>query len=143
VARRFWHLPYKLAKMTLNHETHPSQPDRLSVHYAGWRTDAPAAEYRISANVCQSVPAAPAAPGTLEYFLVERYLLFAQHRNGSLMTGQVHHEPYRLRPVQSLEVRQTLTAGMGCLVSAQQPPDHVVYSDGVDVRVSPLTRIDN
>jgi uncharacterized protein YqjF (DUF2071 family) len=140
VARRFWHLPYQMAKMTLMTEVKSSSSGQLKVSYVGRRTDSPPAEYRISANVSLSVPPVPAAPGTLDHFLVERYLLFSQSRNGTLMTGRVHHEPYQLRTVHGVEAAQTLTAAIGCPVASKQPPDHVAYSDGVDVRVSPLAR---
>jgi len=143
VARRFWHLPYQMARMSLKVQTGSTSHDRLQVEYGGQRTDAPPATYSISAEVSLSIPAAPAAPGTLDHFLVERYLLFAQHRSGSLMVGHVHHEPYQLRPVHAVDVAQTLTAAMGCPLAAQHAPDHVAYSDGVDVRVSPLARIDH
>ena len=141
VARAFWHLPYTMARMTLNTETLEDRSDRLIVNYQGFRRDAPAAEYSISVNVSRSVAAVAATPCTLEHFLVERYILFAVNRHGRLMTGEVHHQPYGIQPVHSFEVAQTLTAAMGCPITPEHPPDHIVYSDGVDVRVSPLTRL--
>jgi uncharacterized protein YqjF (DUF2071 family) len=36
-----------------------------------------------------------AAPGTLEFFLLERYVLFSKGRNGRIYEGRVHHAPYR------------------------------------------------
>jgi uncharacterized protein len=35
-----------------------------------------------------------AEPGSLEFFLVERYRLFSG-RNGQLLTGRVYHPPYQ------------------------------------------------
>jgi uncharacterized protein YqjF (DUF2071 family) len=95
----------------------------------------------ISISVSRSAPAVPATPGTLEHFLVERYILFAQDRHGRMRTGEVHHEPYQIRPIKSVDAVQTLTAAMGCPIPPEQRPDHVAYSDGVDVRVSPLAGI--
>jgi hypothetical protein len=40
-------------------------------------------------------PPQPAAPGTLEFHLAERYHFFSE-RGGRLVRGQVHHAPYRL-----------------------------------------------
>ena len=41
-----------------------------------------------------------AEPGTLEFFLLERYVLFAKARSG-LRIGHIHHHPY---PVAQAEV---------------------------------------
>lgn len=37
-----------------------------------------------------------ARPGSLEFFLVERYLLFAADPQGRLYEGRVHHAPYEI-----------------------------------------------
>lgn len=141
VARRFWHLPYKMASMTLNWASSPQQPELTCMFYLGLRRDVPAALYAFSVHVDMQVAAAPAKPLTLEHFLVERYVLFAQNRRGQLMSGRVHHAPYEIRAVSSCGTTETLTAAMGIEIPPWMQPNHVVYSDGVDVRVSPLTRI--
>ncbi len=70
-------------------------PPRRSrpILYAGVRRrpDPRPASYLIRAS--PTGPVQPAGPGTLEHFLVERYLLYAlaDHR---LYRGQVHHHPY-------------------------------------------------
>lgn len=138
VARTFWHLPYKLARLALSMPSDPSHSSATSrnVVYTGQRIESPAAEYRISVDVSTS-PAQAATAGTLEHFLVERYLLFAAKRDGSLMTGQVHHEPYQLRQVLRVDSQESLTKAMGCECT-RALPDHTAFSDGVKVRVSPL-----
>ena len=135
VARTFWHLPYRMAQMAMTVE---KTADGLTLfHYRGTRTDQPPAEYDVTLSVDLKVPAAPAASDTLEHFLVERYTLFAQKPNGQLMSGQVHHAPYLIRPILSCRVSQSLSSAEGC-PSFTTPPDHAAYSEGVDVRVSPL-----
>jgi hypothetical protein len=42
------------------------------------------------------VHATPAREGSLEWFLVERYVLFTADRAGNIRSGRVHHEPYRI-----------------------------------------------
>src|SRR5690606_40084858 len=42
-------------------------------------------------------PAWTAEPGTLEFFLVERYVLFTQNRRGELMSGQIGRASCRAR----------------------------------------------
>jgi uncharacterized protein YqjF (DUF2071 family) len=135
VARTFWHLPYRMAELSM---TVSKSPDGLTTfHYRGTRIDQPPAEYDAVMSVDLQASATPAAPDTLEHFLVERYILFAQKRNGKLMTGQVHHAPYLIRPIVSCRVSQSLSSAEGC-PTLITPPDHAAYSEGVDVRVSPL-----
>ena len=135
VARTFWHLPYRMARLSL--QKHDLPEGLTSFHYRGVRTDQPPAQYDASVSVDLRTSALPAAANSLEHFLVERYVLFAQKRSGRLMTGQVHHPPYLIRPILSCRVTQTLSAAEGC-PNLSVPPDHAAYSDGVEVRVSPL-----
>jgi uncharacterized protein YqjF (DUF2071 family) len=135
VARTFWHLPYRLAELSMI--VSKSSDGLTTFHYRGTRVDQPPAEYDVMMSVDLRTSAAPAATESLEDFLVERYILFAQKRNGELMSGQVHHAPYLIRPIVSCRVSQSLSSAEGC-PSLITPPDHAVYSEGVDVRVSPL-----
>lgn len=135
VARTFWHLPYRMAAMSM---TMSESSDGLTQFgYKGTRIDPPSGEYDVSLSVDLRTPALAAKELTLEHFLVERYILFAQKRSGSLMTGQVHHHPYLIRPIVSCRILQSLTSAEGC-PPLTTPPDHAAYSEGVDVRVSPL-----
>lgn len=136
IARRFWYLPYKFADLTLERDSSLQTSASRQFTYRGLRRETPAADYDISVRVCGGDPK-PAVPGTLEHFLVERYLLFAPRPDGSLMTGQVHHDPYLLRNIDDVSVRQTLTNAAGCDTCGPHP-DQAAFSDGVQVRVSPL-----
>jgi hypothetical protein len=75
-------------------------------------------------------------PGTLEHFLIERYLLYAGGASGKLWRGQVHHRPYLVQPAELLESEESLLAANGIL--ATNAPCHVLYSKQVDVEVFPL-----
>jgi uncharacterized protein YqjF (DUF2071 family) len=77
-------------------------------------------------------------PGTLDHFLVERYLLYAAHR-GRLYRGQVHHSPY---PIQSADVTaldESLVSAAGLERPEQPPLAH--FARGVRVEVFPLSRL--
>lgn len=76
-----------------------------------------------------------AEPGTLEFFLVERYQLFASS-NGRLYSGQVHHEPYPIQRAVCVECEQTLTFDVGVDVPPVEPIAH--FCAGVSVEVFPL-----
>jgi uncharacterized protein YqjF (DUF2071 family) len=74
--------------------------------------------------------------GSLEFFLIERYRLFAS-RKRRLLTGQVNHSPYQLRHVVVSRADPELFAIDG-LVPPSEPPVHAIYADRVDVSVYPV-----
>ncbi|MFM8229614.1 MAG: DUF2071 domain-containing protein, partial [Chthoniobacterales bacterium] len=84
-------------------------------------------------------PAQTAAPGTLEFFLLERYHLYSLRR-GKLLRGTVAHAPYEFRAarVEKLSLIPTALAGFSDLGSS---PRHVCYSDGVDVSILGLESV--
>ena len=75
----------------------------------------------------------PSVPGTLEYFLLERYVLFVERR-GRLWRGQVHHAPYPAQVARVLDLHDELVAAAG-LPQPSGPPPLVHYAAGVDVEV--------
>jgi uncharacterized protein YqjF (DUF2071 family) len=129
VARSRFTLPYHFAAMRADGGT-PLSPFTFSWH----RKSAPefGGEFR---HVTHGAPHVAIA-GSLEFFLLERYVLFA-HRDGRLASGRVHHMPY---PTQDAEVLQW-DAGILGLNGFAVPtcsPDHAVASPGVEVSVFPL-----
>jgi uncharacterized protein len=94
-----------------------------------------ALEYRFqpSANLAE------AKIGSLEFFLIERYRLFAVRR-AQLLTGRVYHSPYQIGEAVLSKFDQYLFK----LEGFQPPsgsPDSLLYSPGVDVTVYPITRL--
>jgi len=129
IARRAFHLPYQHARMN-------ATTSGDTVNYHCHRKNQPAAsryQYRPSGSPRES------EPGTLEFFLLERYLLFSTSLDGRLCTGHVHHRPYQITDaacgIYDLEpIRQA-----GFKVN-DSPPQSLIYSPGVDVTVFPLRR---
>jgi uncharacterized protein len=78
--------------------------------------------------------------GSLEFFLVERYRLFASRRN-RLFTGRVHHSPYQLCKVAVPAADPELFAIDGFETPAR-PPVHTMYSRRVDVAVYPIDLVE-
>ena len=74
-----------------------------------------------------------AAPGSLEFFLLERYHLYSS-RGGQLFRGTVAHPPYEFRAAQIEEfsVFHATIAGFGNLAPE---PRHTCSADGVAVRI--------
>jgi uncharacterized protein YqjF (DUF2071 family) len=138
LARRFWHLPYEHAKLKLNETPagNASSPP-AEVHYSGIRTTATEVQYDLRIEpVAQRYSTSP--PGSLEHFLLERYVLFAASPNGQLFSGRVHHDPYRFVPITVRTLSQTLTGPVTKSIQRAQQPDHAAFSPGVEVRVSPI-----
>lgn len=134
VARTFWHLNYVFADLQLSQSEH-------RFHFSGRRRQNPEVGYEIQCDVIRE-SVRTAQPGTVEFFLLERYTLFAANRHqGQLSTGQVHHEPYQYCDVASLQCEQTLISAAGIPMASHVMPDHVVWSPGVDVVVSALQRL--
>jgi uncharacterized protein YqjF (DUF2071 family) len=141
LARRLFHLPYHDATMFLARDTANGieGPVGVSILYAGVRRQpAPSpASYLIRAATMG--PAGPAIPGTLEYFLAERYLLYSR-RDGELYRGRVHHEPYPLQASEVLSLDECLLAAAGLVRPSQPPLAH--FAAGVDAEIFALRHLD-
>jgi len=123
-ARLGYHLPYFHARISISNDP--------SITYRSMRLAAglPA---EFSGRYGPTGPAVPAAVGSLEFFLTERYLLYAW--NGRVLSSaRVHHVPYPLQPAAAFDVRQSLTGPAG-LPPMDTPPPLVHYAREVDVRI--------
>ena len=78
-----------------------------------------------------------AQPGTLEFFLIERYVLFTQPDHNRPWSGRVHHEPYPLLDVDVTEWDDAAFELDG-LKRPGRTADHAVMSPGVAVEVFSL-----
>jgi hypothetical protein len=84
-----------------------------------------------------------ARPGSLEHFLVERYVLFTRDPTGAspiLYSGQVHHGPYPIEVVRVVGCQESLIRASGIEVSGE--PVHAMYSGGVEVEIFGLERVE-
>ena len=122
-ARRSWSLPYYFARM----ETHPTGD---VIDYSSQRRPG-GPRFQVRYRLGEVL--GPSQPGTLEHFLLERYLLFVQH-GGRMLTGQVHHTPYPAQKAEILEVHDELIAAAG-LAPVTDPPRFAHYFPGVDVEI--------
>jgi uncharacterized protein YqjF (DUF2071 family) len=133
LARSLAHLNYHRARMSLE------RADDGVIRYRSerlWPGPVPAA-HDIRARPAGTP--APAAVGTLDHFLLERYLLYAA-RGGRLYRGRVHHAPYPAQGAEVFETDETLIAAAGLERPPAPPIAH--FAAGVDVEVfaiQPLT----
>lgn len=131
-ARTLWHLPYHHARMEL-------QRDGELVHYRSERLRPPPLPGHCRVTCRPHGVARPAAPGSLEHFLAERYLLYTLGARGALLRGAVHHEPYPLQAAEVLACDENLLAAAGIARPAATPLAH--YAAGVAVEVFALQRL--
>lgn len=127
-ARRFWGLPYHQAAMKIE-----QAGDEF--HYRSRRLGSGVGlevRYRVGDQL------GPSQPGSVEHFLLERYLLFLEHRQ-RIYTGQVHHTPYPAQRAEVLEVKDQLIPAAG-LGQFHEPPRFVHFAAGVDVEIFDLRR---
>ena len=124
-ARAAYALPYFPARMECRKNGADFQ------YRSSRRLGGAGAELEVNWRVGASVGSA--APATLDYFLVERYVLFAQRRD-RILRARVRHQPYPLCAATVPSLRETLFANAGLLAIAHPPP-LVHFSPGVDVDI--------
>ena len=77
-----------------------------------------------------------ASPGTIEHFLIERYILYTTDEDHRLRRARVHHQPYPIQRAEVGAVEETLVWAAGIRRSGAQPLKH--YASEVNVKVYPL-----
>ncbi len=130
IARRFFHLPYMHARMHARRtaDTLAYRCQRRGAAGAAW-------EYAWRTNG----PGQPAAEGTLEEFLVERYVLYSADSRQRLYRGHVSHTPYRIQ-VPAVDRYDTGPAALAGF-SLHGAPASVLAAEPVDVTIHSLRRL--
>ena len=116
----------------LNYHTAEIQFERTGTKVL-WHAARRGEEYRekMGYRIREELP--EAAPGSLEFFLLERYHYFAM-KGGRLQIGQIHHKPYPLAVSDVGHWYQAPLVWNGIKQFAK-PPDHMICSPGVDVEI--------
>jgi uncharacterized protein YqjF (DUF2071 family) len=78
-----------------------------------------------------------AVPGSLDYFLLERYRLFTLSKAGRLMQGRVHHRPYQIQAATVIQYSDDLFKN-NKLSPPAQAPAHICYSAAANVSIYPM-----
>lgn len=129
-ARVTYRLPYFHARMSMQVTGAPACP---TIAYESLRRIGNKATAEFRGRYRPTGPPARATPGTLEFFLVERYLLYVWNGR-ALREARVHHVPYPLQPANVTGLTETLTCAAG-FPQTMGAPAHVHYSREVDVRI--------
>jgi uncharacterized protein YqjF (DUF2071 family) len=144
IARWRWHLAYYFAEMsmarrngTMRYHSRRLRPGRAG---AGCDICAEVGPLLGENERHREFPAGQAVPGTLEHFLLERYILYATDSAGRLFSGHVYHTPYPVKSARLVEVRESLLPAAG--ITSAQDPCHVAFSEGVSVDIFSLCPVE-
>lgn len=102
LARRFFHLPYYRARMTIN-----AQPGGQTLAYRSLRTHGNAFPARFEGNYTPTSAVRQVEQGTLEHWLIERYALYSANPRGQIFRGEIHHQPW---PIQTAEAEISINS---------------------------------
>lgn len=118
-ARAAFRLPYYTARMRCDARgdtvTYASRRRNL-------RQDAACTEF--AARYRPVGPAFTPQPGTLEYFLTERYCLYAGGASGRLLRADITHAPWHLRAAEAEITANTMASAAGIALPAAAPLLH-------------------
>jgi uncharacterized protein YqjF (DUF2071 family) len=122
-ARGLFRLPYYRASMAA---------DRTGrrMRYRSRRVDRRGRSSDLLAEYEPTGAARNADPGTLEYFLAERYCLYT--KSGGLLRTEIHHPPWPLQPAEASFARNSM-APAGLTLPDEPPLLH--YAERQDVLV--------
>lgn len=136
-ARTMYKLPYFDASITFEVSDEPLQ----TVEFHSRRTDprgAMPANGRVVYKPADGV-VTHAPMNTLEFFLLERYILYAADDHHNLYKARVHHQPYPIQRAEVLELEETLVWAAGIRRGEEAPIRH--YAKEVNVKVYALDRV--
>jgi uncharacterized protein YqjF (DUF2071 family) len=105
-ARWSYYLPYFDARISCAANGSVNTP---TIHYSSRRTHKAAPPAELDMEYRPTGPVFHAEPGSLEYFLTERYCLYSASPHGSLFRCEVAHDPWPLQPAAATVHRNTMT----------------------------------
>jgi uncharacterized protein YqjF (DUF2071 family) len=128
-ARRVYRLPYFHAEIRVERAGG-------AVQYTSRRvsSDGPPAE--LAMRYAPAGAVFNARPGTLDYFLVERYCLYTLDDRRRLMRAEIHHGPWPLQPATATVRRLTMAQPYGIALPSAPPMLH--FAARQDVVIWPL-----
>lgn len=122
-ARTLYFLPYYNAEIEL-------QEKERAINYSLVRTDDPPAELRATWKIGEAIP--QSQPGSLEFFLTERYCLYSES-DDQLHRARIHHEPWTLQRAELASFKSTMIESLGLPTPAGDPLLHYSEEIAVDI----------
>jgi uncharacterized protein YqjF (DUF2071 family) len=125
-ARRGYRLPYFDARITFDEDEGWTEVEAVRLGEHG----------RVfSGRYRPGGPAATSQPGSLEWFLTERYCLYASDDSGTIYRAEIHHVPWLLHPAEA----EIELASISPVDLRGKPLCHV--AEPQDVVIWPLERV--
>ena len=128
-ARTFFHLPYYNAEIEME--------GKKKIKYRLDRLDEPEAQFRAAWSVGDPLP--KSQPGSKEFFLTERYILYTEY-DGDLYRARIYHEPWELFKAELTSFSSTMLEAAQLIQPKTQPLLH--YADEVNVDIWSLELVD-
>ena len=127
-ARTFFHLAYYNSEIKL-------EQDGKVIDYASRRTDDPPAAFEASWETGDTLPFSH--PGSLEFFLTERYCLYSED-NGKLFRSRIHHQPWPLQKAELISFESSMIESQGLPSPKGEPLLH--YCEKLSVEIWSLEK---
>jgi uncharacterized protein len=135
VGRTFYHLPYHWAEILFEQKS-----ERDFAFLSRRRFSARSVEFKARyRGLGPTRKLAESRPGSLEYFLAERYCLFTVDGAGRPIRANVHHVPWPLEDAEADIERNDLPAALGIALPDQKPVLH--YSRRLAVYIWPAALV--
>jgi uncharacterized protein len=115
-ARRWFHLPYFRARMSVENSG-------AAILYKSERIHGGAPEAKFRATYRPTGEVFRAQRDTLEYFLTERYCLYAA-AGDRILRGEIDHRPWPLQPAEAEIETNTMAASHGIALPGTKPLLH-------------------
>ena len=116
-ARAAFHLPYFRARMNC-------EQNEGWIAYRSERTHRGAPEASLHARYRPVGEVFSARRGTLEYFLTERYCLYAADSRERVFRGEIHHPAWNVQRAEAQFSRNTMADAAGVTLPASEPLLH-------------------
>lgn len=124
-ARRFFHLPYFLAAMSV-------VQDGDAIEYRSDRRDGRGRPASLDVRYRPTGPVKLAEPGSLDAWLTNRWRVFAPDATSRILRTEIRHAPWPLQPAEADFRSESLAAAMG--IDPPAVPPRLAYSSRLDVR---------
>ncbi len=128
-ARTFYYLNYLNAEIDL-------EQNGGEIDYKLVRTDDPPASFSASWSIGSPLPRS--TPGSVEFFLTERYCLYTNH-DERLYRCRIYHQPWPLRSATLQFLSSTMIESMGIPTPSGNPLLH--YAEEISVDIWGLHRV--
>lgn len=128
-ARNLFLLPYFNADIEIEQEDH-------TIEYELDRTEDPAASFRASWTVGETLPYSH--PGSLAFFLTERYCLYTEDE-GQIYRARIYHDPWPLKKATLNTLSSTMIESLDLPTPKGEPILH--YNEEISVEIWPLKTV--